>query len=47
MSLLIKQICLNPRIQFVYTIDRLELGKFKVQLQGEHDLEHLDSLSAS
>ena len=30
-----------------YTIDRLESGKFKIELQGEHDLEHLDSLSAS
>ena len=30
-----------------YTIDRLESGKFKIELQGEHDLEHLDSLVAS
>ena len=32
---------------YSYTIDRLESGKFKIELQGEHDLEHLDSLVAS
>ena len=30
-----------------YSVDRLESGMFKVELKGEHDLERLDSLTAS
>ena len=30
-----------------YTIDRVSTDKYKVEIQGEHDLEHLDSLVAS
>tara|TARA_B100000900_G_scaffold133728_1_gene113230 strand:- start:154 stop:330 length:177 start_codon:yes stop_codon:yes gene_type:complete len=30
-----------------YTIDRISTDKFKVEVDGEHDLEHLDSLVAS
>tara|TARA_B100002019_G_scaffold171704_1_gene148402 strand:- start:5 stop:181 length:177 start_codon:yes stop_codon:yes gene_type:complete len=30
-----------------YTVDRVSTDKYKVEVDGEHDLEHLDSLVAS
>ena len=30
-----------------YTVDRVSTDKYKVEVEGEHDLEHLDSLVAS
>jgi len=30
-----------------YTIDKVSTDKYKVEVDGEHDLEHLDSLVAS
>ena len=30
-----------------YTIDKVSTDKYKVEVKGEHDLEHLDSLVAS
>ena len=30
-----------------YTVDKVSTDKYKVEVEGEHDLEHLDSLVAS